>query len=64
MAHFILESRDPALSVARIIQKHHLLPLRRALPLWRRRNATTVARLNRLKYDAISKSHDNCKEDP
>jgi predicted amidohydrolase len=47
VAHFILESRDPALSVARIIRQHKLLPLHRALPLWRKRNPRAVALFSR-----------------
>lgn len=43
VARFILESRDPKLTVARIVQTHKLLPLRRALRLWRRHNARAAA---------------------
>lgn len=49
VAQFILESRDPALPVARIIRKHKLLSLHRALPLWHRRNAKGMARFKRMR---------------
>lgn len=44
VARFILASRDRALPVSKIIRAHRLLPLRRALPLWRRQNARTPVR--------------------
>ncbi|MCC7518979.1 MAG: carbon-nitrogen hydrolase family protein [Verrucomicrobiae bacterium] len=43
IARFILESREPGLAVSKIIRQHKLLPLHRALPLWRRRNPRATA---------------------
>jgi len=49
VAHFILESRDAALPVSKIIRKHRLLPLHRALPLWRKNNPAAAALFNHSK---------------
>jgi predicted amidohydrolase len=41
LAHFILESRDPALRVSDLVREHKLLNLQEALPKWRAANAAT-----------------------
>lgn len=45
VAQFLLQSRAPGISISRIIDEYKLLPLRKALPLWRRRNSMRAARL-------------------